>query len=147
MPRPPTTERGPEAVPEQSRETDSEALKITPISESVPTATVPVPSVPPSAPSPKDPVLVAIEQILSEGLEDLYREMPSEAQQKFKAHGEVTASKIKQMIDSAKVKARSILKLIHDWLRIIPGVNRFFLEQESKIKTDKILAYTEKKKE
>jgi hypothetical protein len=30
------------------------------------------------------------------------------------------------------------LKLIREWLLIIPGVNKYFLEQEAKIKTDKI---------
>jgi len=31
-----------------------------------------------------------------------------------------------------------------DWLKILPGVNKFFLEQEAKIKTDKILALKNK---
>jgi hypothetical protein len=37
------------------------------------------------------------------------------------------------------IKAKEVLKLIVIWLRFIPHVNKYFLEQESKIKTDKIL--------
>ena len=53
--------------------------------------------------------------------------------------GEETASKIAQLLEAAKVKTRKIFDLIVKWLRIIPGINRFFLEQEAKIKADKIL--------
>jgi hypothetical protein len=42
---------------------------------------------------------------------------------------------------------KKILALIRDWLKLIPGVNRFFLEQEAKIKTDKILLAAEEKKQ
>ena len=32
-----------------------------------------------------------------------------------------------------------IIDVIKKWLSIIPGINKFFLEQEAKIKTDKIM--------
>ena len=44
---------------------------------------------------------------------------------------------------STKVKVKKILKLILEWLRILPGINRFFLEQEAKIKTDRIIQLKE----
>jgi hypothetical protein len=44
------------------------------------------------------------------------------------------------------VSTKKIFVLIRAWLKIIPGVNRFFLEQEAKIKTDKILFVTEEEK-
>ncbi len=145
-PKPVAPERAPDIVPERGRESSGETPEETPISESMPPVVPPTTPVAAPVASPKDPVLVVIEQILSDGLGDLYHEMSPAAQEKFKVKGEETASKIQQMIASARVQARLILKLIRDWLRVIPGVNRFFLEQESKIKTDKILAYTEKNK-
>lgn len=94
----------------------------------------------------KSEVLVKIEKILEEDLESFYFSMPPEKQLAFKEKGEETASKIEKMVEAGKVIARSILKLIRAWLKIIPGVNKFFLEQEAKIKTDKLVAMAEKKK-
>jgi hypothetical protein len=99
-----------------------------------------------TAPQAKDPDLDAIESILALGLAELYRDMSPLAQEKFRTRGEQTASKIMEMITRAKVKARKVAALIRDWLRLIPGVSHFFLEQETKIKTDRIMEYSEKRK-
>ena len=80
-----------------------------------------------------------VEKILEEGLEDVYLNMPPDRQKEFKALGEETVEKISQTLESGKVKAKKIVELIKNWLKIIPGVNKFFLEQEAKIKTDRIL--------
>ena len=90
--------------------------------------------------------LVKIEKILEDDLESFYFSMSPEKQQVFKARGEETASKIEKMMEAGKIIARKILKLIRAWLKIIPGVNKFFLEQEAKIKTDRIVSLMEKKK-
>jgi hypothetical protein len=50
------------------------------------------------------------------------------------------------MVRRAKVRAREALDLITRWLRIIPGVNAFYLAQEAKLKTDKIIALAEEEK-
>lgn len=92
-----------------------------------------------SAPIVKDEVVKEIEEIMSEDLTDLFLKMTPEQQKEFQAEGEETASKIRILLSSAKVKVKSILGLITAWLKLIPGVNKFFLEQEAKIKTDKIL--------
>ena len=92
----------------------------------------------------KSEVMVKIEKILEEDLESFYFSMPPEKQQAFKEKGEETASQIEKMIEAGKVVARKILKLIRAWLKFIPGVNKFFLEQEAKIKTDKLVAMAEK---
>lgn len=97
----------------------------------------PVP-VRPSAP-PKDPLTARIEDVLAEDMTDVFLKMSPEKQAEFKTKGEETAGKIRQMIEDAKVNAKKMFDLIRDWLKLIPGVNRFFLEQEAKIKTDKIL--------
>ena len=87
----------------------------------------------------KDQVTEQVESILSDDLEDLYFQLPPDKQKEFKAKGEETAGLIKQMLNSTKIKGRKIVGWIKEWLKIIPGVNKFFLEQEAKIKTDKIL--------
>ena len=80
-----------------------------------------------------------IERILSDDLEEIYFQLPPDKRQEFKQAGEETARKIKTLLERAKVKVKKIAKLIWHWLKIIPGVNKFFLEKESKIKTDEIL--------
>ncbi len=101
----------------------------------------------PTQPKPsKDPQLLEIERIMEEELEDVYQQMTPALQKKFKDKGEETAYKIVQLLNKAKVRAKEILELIKGWLKMIPGINRFFLEQEAKIKTDYILDLKEKEK-
>jgi len=100
------------------------------------------------APTPvpiKDPELVEIETILSEGLENLYKELPDNRKAEFRQKGEETAGAIRVLLGSAKVKVTKIVALIVKWLKMIPGVNKFFLEQESKIKADKLLEFKKEK--
>lgn len=81
----------------------------------------------------------AIENILEEDLGDVYFSLTPQKQQEFKKAGEETAIKISILVQKTKVKAKKIISLIRDWLLLIPGVNKFFLEQEAKIKADKII--------
>jgi len=83
--------------------------------------------------------LVDIEKILSEGLEDMYKELPENRRNEFKQAGEETAGKIQVMLKSAKVKVKKVIDLIKNWLKMIPGVNKHFLEKEAKIKADKLM--------
>ena len=94
----------------------------------------------PPIPSFRDEVTVRIEKILEDGLNDSFQRLSPIAKQEFKLKGERTALEIRELLKSAHVKVKKILRLILDWLRMLPGVNRFFLEQEAKIKTDKIMA-------
>jgi hypothetical protein len=89
--------------------------------------------------SGKDPLDARIEETLSEDLTDAFLNMSPELQEKFKEKGEETAGKIRRLLEQTKVSAHKIFQLIREWLRMVPGINRFFLEQEAKIKTDKIL--------
>ncbi|NUM25215.1 MAG: hypothetical protein HUU49_01155 [Candidatus Buchananbacteria bacterium] len=95
------------------------------------------------APAPiaelKSESLVKIEAILEEDLADAYFKMSATKQKEFKLEGEQIAKKIDQLLLKTKDEARNIFKLIFKWLRLMPGVNKFFVEQEAKIKTDKIL--------
>lgn len=91
----------------------------------------------------------AVEKILEADLGEVYRELPPDKQREFKIKGEVTAVQIARLLDSSKIKltqlSQKIFALLINWLKIIPGLNRFFLEQEAKIKADKILTLKNKK--
>jgi len=86
----------------------------------------------------KDPFTQKLEAILEEDLKEAYEGMDPEKQAEFKAKGEEVVSAIRTMVETAKFSVKKALHLIRDWLKIIPGINKFFLEQEAKLKTDKI---------
>lgn len=80
-----------------------------------------------------------IEEILAEDLADIYASLDPATKIKFKQAGEETARAINTLLDKAKFKARQVIDLLKKWLSLIPGINLYFLEQEVKIKTDKIM--------
>jgi len=82
----------------------------------------------------------AIDEILEEGLEDIYLNLPKETQKEFKAKGEETTIKINSLLSETKIKVKKIVQAIVEWLKLVPGINKFFVKQTAKIKTDKILA-------
>ncbi|MDD3285428.1 MAG: hypothetical protein PHG95_02235 [Patescibacteria group bacterium] len=83
--------------------------------------------------------LQAIENIMSSGLDQVFLQMNPQEQKRFKEEGEKTANKISLLLDKAKVGVDKIISLIKRWLGLIPHTNKFFLEQEAKIKADNIL--------
>ncbi len=89
--------------------------------------------------APKDQYHVRIERILEENLIEVYLSLPPAARAKFKGEGEAAALKIRSMIEQAKVRAKEVLKIILTWLKTIPRINNYFLQQEAKIKADKII--------
>ncbi|PIT86178.1 MAG: hypothetical protein COU33_04585 [Candidatus Magasanikbacteria bacterium CG10_big_fil_rev_8_21_14_0_10_43_6] len=91
-------------------------------------------------PQVRDALTVEVEQLLSEGLDDVYKELTPIQQQEFKIKGEKTALEIRQLLKGTHVRVKKIFFLIVEWLKLLPGLNRFFLEQEAKIKADKIFA-------
>lgn len=86
----------------------------------------------------------AIDDILSEGLHDIFMNMAPAQQQAFKNKGEETVVKINELLSKTKVQIGKIISLIRDWLKMVPGINQFFLEQEVKIKADKIIKLKDK---
>lgn len=80
-----------------------------------------------------------IEQVMSAGLTEAYTNMDPTSRNKFKLAGEQTAREINRLLSESRVRVSTIINLIKNWLKLIPGVNKFFLEQEAKIKTDAIL--------
>lgn len=139
QPRPPRTEQ------ERLRELEAEQIERKILEgEHLPTETVP--ETPSARPVPTAPVRVidgvtkAVEDILSEDLGTMYATLTPEQQAVFRREGERTAGVIREMLEKVKIKTSTLLDLIRKWLRLIPGVNKFFLEQEAKIKADKVMA-------
>ena len=130
-------EREIDATREQSESRDLEHSSAQDTTEQKPTAAIKKrPALPPPA---KDEVVIKIEKILEEGLNDSFQRLSPVAKQEFKLKGEQTAIQIRDLLKNTHVKVKKILRLILDWLRMLPGINHFFLEQEAKIKTDKII--------
>lgn len=99
----------------------------------------------PSVPDWQKKQEAEIDNILSEGLGEVFLKMNPEEQKVFKQEGEETVTKISKILNQTKVKVNKILALIRKWLSLVKGINKFFLEQEVKIKTDKILRLKNKK--
>jgi ElaB/YqjD/DUF883 family membrane-anchored ribosome-binding protein len=94
----------------------------------------------------KSEVVKAVEEILSDGLLDVYLELPKEDQEKFKEKGEEVAQKIGEMVEHGRIRIKKVLDWIKSWLSMLPGMNAFFLEQEAKIKADRIISYYKSRK-
>lgn len=88
----------------------------------------------------KDELTRRVEQVMEEGIADAYRELTPVQQQEFKIKGEETAWKIRELFKKTHLKVKEIFRLLVEWLRMLPGINKFFIEQEAKIKADKILS-------
>lgn len=87
----------------------------------------------------KDKLLVQIEETLAEDLTEIYLNLPEEKRPLFREKGEKAAHQIQQLLESGKAKAKQILAIILDWLRMIPNVNRFYLEKTAEIKTNRLI--------
>jgi len=85
-----------------------------------------------------------IEKILEAGLEDIYLSLSPEKQREFKMEGEKTTREINILLNKTKINIGKIIALIRRWLLVIPGINKFFLEQEAKIKADEIVKLKER---
>ena|SRR3989344_8189442 len=107
--------------------------------EKVPTAASAPAIVPVAVAAVKSEMRQRIEMVLEEDLRDAYFKMEPELQAKFKREGEQTAEKIEDLFARGKATAHKVFKLILSWLKLIPGMNKLFLKQEAKIKTDRIM--------
>lgn len=106
----------------------------------------PTESAPPVAAVPKSPLRKNIETILSDGLMNVYQTMSLKDQEHFRIKGEETATAIEMLITSLKATGKQLVQLLRAWLLLIPHVNKFFMEQETKIKIDHLLVLQEQKR-
>ena len=86
-----------------------------------------------------DPEIVEIESVLAEGMESFFLGLSPQKQMEFKIEGERAARSIQQALHTRTTRIKDIVRLIINWLKTLPGINRFFLEQEAKIKADRIM--------
>lgn len=128
------SERQDERGQEEKVQADASAVIATISSTSEPVAPV------------KDALAEQIEDVLEEDMTDLFLAMSPADRKTFKEKGEETVLKIRDLLSQATLQTKKIFDLIRSWLSLIPGVNRFFLEQEAKIKTDKIKQLSEDNK-
>lgn len=82
--------------------------------------------------------LKKIENTLSEGLIDAFSALPPKKQAVFKQRGEETAVKLRVLLKKAHVKLSEVVSLIFQWLKTLPGVNKFFVEQQAIIKAQRL---------
>lgn len=87
-----------------------------------------------------------VEKILESGLEEIYSELSNDKKKEFKIVGEQTAAKINLLLNKTKIKIKDIINLIKKWLLLIPGISKYFLEQEAKIKADDIIKIKKSRK-
>lgn len=80
-----------------------------------------------------------VEKILEIDLAAIYNSLTPEKKVEFKAAGERAAQEISTLLTEAKVQIKKIIEIIINWLKIVPGINQFFVEQEAKIKADEII--------
>ncbi|OIO47045.1 MAG: hypothetical protein AUJ28_01385 [Parcubacteria group bacterium CG1_02_37_51] len=127
-----------ETKTEQTVETNNDLPTAKPVSDQ---ATISTPEY-----VPQDQLLAKVEEILANDLGEFYLDLDPVKQEEFKQKGEEAATKINDLLKQAKVRAKEIIRVITEWLRIVPGLNVFFIEQSAKIKTDKILLENNKNK-
>ena len=121
--------------------TKSDTLGISPASAPTREAVLPSATTAPYVMLPKSQLEKEIEDVLAEDLENLYWDLPEPERLIFKHKGEETASKIRFLLGEATIRVQEIFRLIVEWLKFLPGVSHFFIEQEAKIKTDKVLKF------
>jgi hypothetical protein len=85
-----------------------------------------------------------VEKILEIDLAAIYNSLTPEKKVEFKVAGERAAREITGLLAEATVQVKKIIEIIINWLKIVPGINKFFVEQEAKIKADEILKLNQK---
>ena len=126
------------AVPETPVPPEQVAEEVSQTPQPAPLPAAPVDAQP--VPQPADPGEVKnIESVLSQDMENAFLTMDAATQAQFKIKGEETSQKIAILMRQTGVKVKQVIILIFDWLKIIPRVNKFYIEQEAKIKAEAIL--------
>lgn len=92
---------------------------------------------------PGDPLIVRVENALSQRKKALFAGLPPEVKDAFKTAGEEHARKIADMVRRHAVSPHKVLKGNRKWLSLVPNVKREYLTQEAKIDLDAILDLAE----
>lgn len=89
----------------------------------------------------KDPLLVRIEAILSEGLSDEYATLSPEKKKAFKEEGERLSTWLHSALATGTVTAHEVLTRLEAWLLVIEGKDRAspWLLQEAYIRARRVM--------
>ncbi|MGB0757089.1 MAG: hypothetical protein ACPGO5_01410 [Patescibacteria group bacterium] len=137
---PPTPETGAESKPVQEQAPAVEAAPKQPAKTPVAKPHIPDDEESKEQLTPEqEQEMEEIEDILEEDLKDVYAKLDPATQKTFKESGEETTKMVFDLVHQTKIKTRRIVSVIAKWLRIIPGINKYFVEQEAKLKTDKVV--------
>ena len=136
-----------ETPKESTEKRETKLAEQEPAEKKEPVVAAKVPATPPTPPAAATPVpkakksetLERIEDIMEEDLKEVYSHLTPEKKQEFRKKGEETAEEIEGMLFRVKIHSKKVFGLLFGWLKIIPGVNRYFLKQEAKLKTDEIM--------
>jgi len=143
QPRPVEVEKRVETQPEAKPTAETKPKQESEEPTERPGASQP-PTASPTTGLTKSETFQQVEKILEEDLLEMYQQMDENQKQNFKIEGEKAAGKIEILLNETKLKVKNIVRVIVDWLKMIPGINNYFLEQEAKIKTDKIISLKQK---
>lgn len=83
-----------------------------------------------------------IEAILAAGeVLELYQALSNQQKEFFRRTGEAKAEEILNLVNQPEIEKKlgEIVKIIIDWLKIIPDLNILFVEQEAQIKATEII--------
>lgn len=136
-------DKQPDKAPEKPAEvpTAKKAKPVQPPADQPVAQAVAVPAAPAKTETRKE-----IESILQDGLSDIYVRLTPAQQQEFTEKANETATIIEVLVTQFKATAREVLRLLRLWLSKVPGVNKYFVEQATKIKTDRIMFLQAQKK-
>ena len=142
--RSPNTPERP-VIPERSVERPTGTPTVAPASVTAPEATVGVASTQPTVSIPLETTSSEqrLRRILSEDMTELMAPLSTDKKQEVQAEGLKAIQKLQLLLRRTHLRFRQVLQLIWHWLKRIPGINRFFLEQEAKKKTEEILEFKE----
>lgn len=129
-------ERGAETAPVRAPEQGAELGVREHVTIQVP---VQVPVAPSTPTYTATPLHREIEKVLEEDMVPLFLELNADQRKQFRAGGTIAANKIEVLLRSTGDVLREVLRAIREWLSLLPGVSRFFIEREAKIKAEKIL--------
>ncbi len=90
---------------------------------------------------PRSGILKSVEDILADGLQELYRALPEDRKRVFKQKGEAIANTITDLVMRGAARVKEVWGMLRDWLGALPGINTYFIEQEIKIKTDRVMLF------
>jgi len=101
----------------------------------------------PAVEAPKDELLEAVEKILEKELGVYDQHFVPEVKARFEDKGKEVARELTAKIRKNSAKPRFIHHAIRKWLLTVPRVNKQFVEQTAKIKTDQLLQLAKDQRE